>query len=43
MTITMQSQPSDITTALDKQKEKTQKLVNTIQSSINDNKTSVTI
>ena len=43
MTITMQSPPSDITSALDKQKEKTRKLVDAIQSSINDDKTSVTV
>jgi uncharacterized protein YggE len=43
MTITMQSPPSDITSALDKQKEKTQKLVDAIQSSLKDDKTSVTI
>jgi len=43
MTITMQSPPSDITSALDKQKEKTQKLVSAIKSSINDDKTTVTV
>jgi uncharacterized protein YggE len=43
MTITMQSPPSDITSALDKQKEKTQKLVSAIQSSVYDDKTSVTV